>query len=104
MSHTPVTARYLRSIEDGYSANNPYHSRTHAADVLQTLHVILTQGGLTPGYADPLTHLACYLAAVSGKPHLGHHSTVGLNKIGASARSTMHTVTIHWQAQLWTQG
>ena len=36
----------------------------HASDVLQTFHVVLTRGGLTPGYADPLTLLACYMAAV----------------------------------------
>ena len=43
---------------------NPYHNRTHAADVLQTLHVLLHRGGLVPGYADPITLLACYLAAI----------------------------------------
>ncbi len=32
-------------IEDGY-AENPYHSRVHAADVLRTLHVLLHRGGV----------------------------------------------------------
>lgn len=45
--------------------DNPYHNRTHAADVLQTMHMLLRRGGLTPGYADPLTQVACLLAAVS---------------------------------------
>ncbi|KAL6764769.1 3'5'-cyclic nucleotide phosphodiesterase [Haematococcus lacustris] len=56
-------ARFLRAIEDGY-INNPYHSKTHAADVLQTYNLILKRGGLIPGYVDPLTHVACLLAAV----------------------------------------
>ena len=43
---------------------NPYHNCTHAADVLQTMHVLLHRGGLVPGYADPLSLLACYLAAI----------------------------------------
>ena len=43
---------------------NPYHNSTHATDVLQTLHVLLHRGGLVPGYADPITLLACYLAAI----------------------------------------
>ena len=28
------------------------------------MHVLLNRGGLAPGYADPLSMLACYLAAV----------------------------------------
>lgn len=47
-----------------YCRDCPYHNRTHASDVLQTMHVIVTRSGLLPHYADPLTHLACYLAAV----------------------------------------
>ncbi|GFH22595.1 3'5'-cyclic nucleotide phosphodiesterase [Haematococcus lacustris] len=43
----------------------------HAADVVQTMHMLLTRGGLMPGYADHLTQLAAYLAAVS--PMENHH-------------------------------
>ena len=41
-----------------------YHNRVHAADVLQSMHVLLTKGGLVPHYADPLTMMAGYVAAV----------------------------------------
>ncbi|KAL6745688.1 hypothetical protein V8C86DRAFT_3150849 [Haematococcus lacustris] len=60
---TTKLVRWLWRIEAGYCAN-AYHNRSHAADVVQTLHMLLTQGGLAPGYADPLTRLAAYLAAV----------------------------------------
>ena len=57
--------RFLMSIEAGYLYENPYHNAVHAADVLQGVHLILSQGQLLPEHADPLTHLACYVAAVS---------------------------------------
>jgi hypothetical protein len=57
-------ARFLRRVEAGYK-DNPYHNSMHAADVLQTLHCIVTRGGLIPGYVDPLHLMACYTAAVS---------------------------------------
>ena len=50
-------------MEQGY-LKRPYHNMVHAADVLQSMHAILKLGGLSSGYADPLTTLACYLAAV----------------------------------------
>ena len=37
--------RFLLAVEEGY-ASNPYHCSTHAADVLRTLHAVLTQGGV----------------------------------------------------------
>lgn len=57
-------ARFLRRVESGYKTN-PYHNATHASDVLQTMHCILTRGGLMPGYVDPMHLMACYTAAVS---------------------------------------
>ncbi|KAG2443397.1 hypothetical protein HXX76_001757 [Chlamydomonas incerta] len=59
----PQLAAFLRRVEEGYRAN-PYHSKTHAADVLQSLHVLIHRGGLAPGYVDPLSLMACYLAAI----------------------------------------
>lgn len=45
--------------------DNPYHCKVHAADVLQTYHVILTKGGFVGSYVDPIRHLGCYMAAAS---------------------------------------
>lgn len=59
-------AAFLLRIEDGYP-NNPYHNRTHAADVLQSMHVLLVHGGLREGCAcADYALLAAYMAAVSG--------------------------------------
>ena len=38
-------ARFLSAIEAGYG-DHPYHGRNHAADVLHSIHVISTRGGL----------------------------------------------------------
>lgn len=50
-------------MESGYAANS-YHNAMHATDVLQSVHVLLHSGGLVGTYADPLTLLGCYLAAI----------------------------------------
>ncbi|GLI61126.1 hypothetical protein VaNZ11_003401 [Volvox africanus] len=56
-------ARLLRHIEAGYN-DNPYHNATHAADVLQTLHVIIHGAQLHVHYVDYLGLLAAYFAAI----------------------------------------
>ncbi|KAJ9519215.1 hypothetical protein QJQ45_017879 [Haematococcus lacustris] len=56
-------ARFLRRIEAGYQPSTPYHNAIHAADVLQTLYITLTHGGLT-SWLNSLSLLACLLAAV----------------------------------------
>ena len=38
-------ARFLRRVEEGYN-DNPYHNRVHAADVVQSMHMLMTVGGL----------------------------------------------------------
>ena len=58
--------QFLMRVEDGYPSN-PYHNRIHAADVLQSLHVLLCRGGLMQtGMCDESTLTACYLSAVRG--------------------------------------
>ncbi|KAG2441900.1 hypothetical protein HXX76_003506 [Chlamydomonas incerta] len=56
-------ARFLRCVESGY-VNTPYHNSTHAADVLQMLHVIIHNAQLHVHYLDELGLLAMYFAAV----------------------------------------
>lgn len=56
--------RFLMRVEDGYPAN-PYHNRIHAADVLQSLHVLVARGGLRErDFCDDVSLLACYLSAI----------------------------------------
>ena len=54
-------ARFLRRVEDGYN-DTPYHCKAHAADVLQSMHTLLTLGGLASRMDDELIMLAgtCY--------------------------------------------
>ncbi|KAJ9514582.1 hypothetical protein QJQ45_016330 [Haematococcus lacustris] len=58
-------ARFLCTIEAGYR-QNPYHNRMHAADVLRTLHVIMTRGGILKamGAAQEVALLSVYFSAV----------------------------------------
>ncbi|KAK9867909.1 hypothetical protein WJX84_002108 [Apatococcus fuscideae] len=58
-----TVACFLRSIEAGYQ-NNPYHSRTHAAGVLQMLHILLHNGLMQSGAVEGPMQLACYLSAI----------------------------------------
>ena len=44
-------------MEDGYN-DTPYHSKAHAADVLQSMHTLLTLGGLASRMDDELIMLA----------------------------------------------
>ena len=65
-------ARFLYKIEEGYK-DNPYHNRLHAADVVHSMHALLTLGTLPESLSHLLppaqrprnvTQLAAYLAAV----------------------------------------
>ena len=58
-------ARWLVRLEQGYPPN-PYHNRTHAADVTRNVHMLLTRGGMGAAAAvDDISSLAAYMAAVS---------------------------------------
>ncbi|KAK9868016.1 hypothetical protein WJX84_006979 [Apatococcus fuscideae] len=59
---------FLQRVQSGYN-DNPYHNSTHAMAVLQSLHVILTRGGILEKIEGPygspeVLLLAGYLAAI----------------------------------------
>ena len=54
---------YLRTIEGDYRAINPYHNNTHAADVVQTLHVLIQKGGKE--FASDIELFSIILASVA---------------------------------------
>lgn len=60
----PTLKNFLTQIELGYVKHkNPYHNNMHAADVTQTVHYMLWQGGLTNWLTD-LEIFATLLAAI----------------------------------------
>lgn len=60
--HEDRLANFLRKLEAGY-LDNPYHSRVHAAGVLQTTHM-LSQSLIEEGIYDPVLQLSAYLSAL----------------------------------------
>eukprot|EP01012_Entosiphon_sulcatum_P064180 TRINITY_DN92964_c0_g1_i1.p1 TRINITY_DN92964_c0_g1~~TRINITY_DN92964_c0_g1_i1.p1 ORF type:complete len:716 (+),score=99.91 TRINITY_DN92964_c0_g1_i1:74-2221(+) len=54
---------FLQVVEAGYQKDNPYHNAVHAADVLQTMHLMLFNGGLAAQLTD-IHILAALLAAI----------------------------------------
>lgn len=73
---------FLKAIEAGYSEENPYHNRRHAAYVLQSMHVIIHKGGMLGGYVDDITLLTCYLAAILHDFDHGGYTNDFLIKVG----------------------
>ncbi|KAK9822894.1 hypothetical protein WJX74_001716 [Apatococcus lobatus] len=61
ISNTKMLA-LIRRLEEGYP-DNPYHNRTHAACVLQIMHLLVHNGLIQQGILDGITMLACYVAA-----------------------------------------
>jgi len=54
--------RYFREVEEA-TPNNPYHNRTHLADVTQALCTLINLGGLGKYFEDPVNLLAAIFAA-----------------------------------------
>ncbi|KAI8464814.1 MAG: 3'5'-cyclic nucleotide phosphodiesterase [Monoraphidium minutum] len=81
--------RWLVAIEAGYG-DNPFHNRVHAADVLQTMHVVLTRGGLLEVLQrDPLVHLAALLG-VSNDFLVATSDELALTYNDVSPQENMH--------------
>ncbi|KAF5833462.1 hypothetical protein DUNSADRAFT_10217 [Dunaliella salina] len=59
------SSSFLLTVEDRY-IDNPYHNRIHAADVLRTLHVMMSRGGIRQAMhsTHDIALLAAYMAAV----------------------------------------
>ena len=85
-------ARYLRRVEEGYPVGNPYHCRTHGADVVRAMYCLLTQGGVLQtvwpdeGAADMALLTGVFSAAIHDYEHKG--VTVGGACFVQTSRST----------------
>ncbi|KAM7534848.1 hypothetical protein Aperf_G00000117659 [Anoplocephala perfoliata] len=44
--------RYLKSVEDHYNIQTPYHNKVHAVDVVQSVHVLLQAPALDSVFTD----------------------------------------------------
>ena len=70
-------ACYLRRVEEGYPVGNPYHCRTHGADVVRAMYCLLTQGGVLQtvwpdeGAADMALLTGVFSAAIHDYEHKG---------------------------------
>jgi hypothetical protein len=53
---------FIRAIESGHQ-ENPYHNATHVADVMQSMHCLLTKGGIGK-YVGKLEKLAGLFSAI----------------------------------------
>jgi len=62
---------FVTSIENGYHIKNPYHNRIHAADVVQTLHYLLTCNELHHLLAPADILCAIVAAAIHDYQHPG---------------------------------
>ncbi|KAL3144954.1 putative 3',5'-cyclic phosphodiesterase pde-3 [Trebouxia sp. C0010 RCD-2024] len=64
-------ATFVRVIEKGYDAKNPYHNSTHVASVVQMTHLLLQQAGIAK-VMSPAQIFATYCSAlIHDFEHLG---------------------------------
>jgi hypothetical protein len=67
---------FLRSMEEDYIKQNPYHNNIHAADVLQTLHSMLQEMGCSQRLLPSPLHLFSVLlsAVIHDVGHPGYNN------------------------------
>jgi hypothetical protein len=71
MSINPCTLiNFLTSLEDHYQ-NVPYHNKIHAADVIQSMHVLLNSNALESVFTDLEIFTAIFSAAIHDVDHPG---------------------------------
>ena len=77
---------FLKRVESGYMPN-PYHNKTHAADVLQTFHHMLLAGGIL----EHLTDIEVFAALIAAAIH--DHEHPGLNQNFLVNTGAPHAIT-----------
>eukprot|EP00586_Coscinodiscus_wailesii_P009200 CAMPEP_0172521502 /NCGR_PEP_ID=MMETSP1066-20121228/292615_1 /TAXON_ID=671091 /ORGANISM="Coscinodiscus wailesii, Strain CCMP2513" /LENGTH=549 /DNA_ID=CAMNT_0013304421 /DNA_START=67 /DNA_END=1716 /DNA_ORIENTATION=+ len=70
---------FLRTIEEKYTRENPYHNNTHGADVLQTFHTLLQMGGLEFVDSKLETFAMLIAAAIHDVGHPGRSNAFQIN-------------------------
>lgn len=73
MFKIPATTllNYLMHLEDHYHRDNPYHNSTHAADVTQSTHVLLSSQALENVFTDLEVLAAIFASAIHDVDHPG---------------------------------
>lgn len=67
--------KYCREIEALYNPKNPYHNRIHAADVLQSVAVILLTGQLHTQFSRIEILSMLFSATIHDVEHQGKESS-----------------------------
>ncbi|KAK2506057.1 hypothetical protein MC885_011785 [Smutsia gigantea] len=63
--------RYMQTLEDHYHPDVPYHNSLHAADVLQSTHVLLATSALDAVFTDLEILATLFAAAIHDVDHPG---------------------------------
>jgi cAMP-specific phosphodiesterase 4 len=68
--HPSVLVTYLLHLEHHYR-DNPYHNQIHAADVAQSMHVLISSPALTGVFSDLEVFAAIFASAIHDVDHPG---------------------------------
>jgi cAMP-specific phosphodiesterase 4 len=70
---------YVMVIEENYHSDVPYHNRTHAADVTQSMHVLLSLPALENVFTDLEIMASIIGAAIHDVDHPGYTNQYLIN-------------------------